>query len=145
MDNLELVSSIMHDTESKLNELIGYRVKIKLSNEFDKQGVPNYIIIDAFVKAAAHSEDVSIEDLQSSKRLKTEICDLRHILWLILNTEAYISLVEIAAYFERHHTTIISGIRYIGNIIDTEENARLKYQRLSTIGQQIFQIKKYFK
>jgi chromosomal replication initiation ATPase DnaA len=79
-------------------------------------------VIDHFAKIA-ELEPTEI----TSKSKHHEICLLRQVIWRFLNEKNKMTVSEIGRFFDRDHSTIISGINRANNLVETRDPIIQKY------------------
>ncbi len=84
-------------------------------------------LIDVMVNQYCEIYNVKKAELLSISRQKT-IVDHRHILFVLLRKQ-FLSLNEIGQYFERDHSTVLSGIHKIEDLMIFDKEFRNRVEK----------------
>ena len=126
-------SSNVRELESSLNKVIFYTInEEEVPDEIDLDSVKEIfkdlvkpqkrgIKMSTIINTVAKYYKVKAADIKGTSR-KTEIAQARHIAIYLIRTILDSSFMEIAKEFGRDHSTIISSVRKIEKLVETDMN-----------------------
>jgi chromosomal replication initiation ATPase DnaA len=132
MNKQEIIASILFKAEQEIKECTGDSVILYCRNkEFNSnEDIASYII-----KLCADEYNITVDTLTASSRQRIQ-CEARQMSMKLIKQHTTLALKDIGLNYHsknrtgKDHTTVISAIKTIDNLLSYDKSVIDKYQRL---------------
>lgn len=132
MTKQEIIASILFKAEQEIRECTGESVILYCKNkEFNSnEDIASYII-----KLCADEYNITVDTLIASTRMRIQ-CEARQMSMKLIKQHTTLGLKDIGLNYNsknrlgKDHTTVISAIKTIDNLLSYDKTVIDKYQRL---------------
>jgi chromosomal replication initiation ATPase DnaA len=132
MNKQEIIASILFKAEQEIKECTGDSVILYCRNkEFNSnEDIASYII-----KLCADEYNITVDTLTASSRNRIQ-CEARQMSMKLIKQHTTLALKDIGLNYHsknrtgKDHTTVISAIKTIDNLLSYDKSVIVKYQRL---------------
>jgi chromosomal replication initiation ATPase DnaA len=132
MNKQEIIASILFKAEQEIKECTGDSVILYCRNkEFNSnEDIASYII-----KLCADEYNITVDTLTASSRNRIQ-CEARQMSMKLIKQHTTLALKDIGLNYHsknrtgKDHTTVISAIKTIDNLLSYDKSVIDKYQRL---------------
>ncbi|HMO62223.1 MAG TPA: helix-turn-helix domain-containing protein [Ferruginibacter sp.] len=118
--NMPVAKRIIANTEAILSLL--YKANVSISLKFDSAELNHESISEMICKGF----EISRKSLEGKRRDKV-LVTARMLYYYLMRLHTKCSLEQIGMYVNRHHTTVMAGIRQATNLMQVQDEYLMKY------------------
>lgn len=132
MTKQEIIASILFRAEQEIKESTGESVILYSKN---KEFNSNQDIVSYIIKLCADEYNITVDTLIASTRMRIQ-CEARQMSMKLIKQHTTLGLKDIGLNYNsknrlgKDHTTVISAIKTIDNLLSYDKTVIDKYQRL---------------
>jgi len=132
MTKQEIIASILFKAEQEIKECTNESVRLYCKN---KEVNTDAEVADFIIKLCADEYNITVDTLIASTRMRIQ-CEARQMSMKLIKQHTTLGLKDIGLNYNsknrlgKDHTTVISAIKTIDNLLSYDKSVIDKYQRL---------------